>query len=849
MIHLEDLLAAGAQLAQPGSAHTFSDFSYDSRLTRPGELFLALRTPRADGHTYIHAALAAGATGVVCSHPRAAVDGATVLLAENAAHLVQQWAARRLRQVAPTTIAITGSVGKTSTKQAIATLLAGHAPTFQSRQSFNSLLGVPVALAHLRDEHRFAVLEFGTGHFGEIAQLAALFPPQIAVITAIREAHIDAFGSLAGVAQEKGALLSALPPDGYALLNGDDPEVAALRSRAACRVLLFGQQAGCHLRASEVSTSLEGTRMRLHWQGAEGIACPPASVEATLPLLGEPAVLVALAAVGAALVCGVPLEAAAERLSQVARLSGRLNPLPTRSGALLLDDSFNAALPSVLTALRTLRELPARRRIAMLGELNDLGPHAAEAGRQIGALAGEVADLLICKGDWGQVVAQAAQQSAARRRTAVVHTAAAALQALPEDLGPGDVVLVKGSAAARMERVSAGLLDATTAAAALVRQEPGWSHVRVAAPGRPTWIRIDLDALAHNMRRLREIAGVPVMAVLKADAYGHGAVRVARTALANGAAMLAVATVGEARTLREADITAPVLILGYTPPWQAHEAVALGFAATVFDMDAARALSDAAQALQQQARVHVKVDTGMARLGLAPADVGAFLHELARLPALSVEGLYTHFATADSADETFARLQLERFQAVLAEVGAAGLRPPIIHAANSAALLRLPAARFDMVRPGIACYGLHPAPETPLPADFCPVLSFHTEVAQVRDVPAGTPVSYGGTFVTQRPSRIATIPAGYADGLRRSPPWREVLLHRQRVPVVGRVCMDYVMLDVTGLENVGRGDAVVLIGAQGSDAISTDEVAGWFGTINYEIVSTLLARVPREVEI
>jgi alanine racemase len=268
----------------------------------------------------------------------------------------------------------------------------------------------------------------------------------------------------------------------------------------------------------------------------------------------------------------------------------------------------------------------------------------------------------------------------------------------------------------------------------------------------------------------------------------------------------------------------------------------------VFDIDTARALSEAATALQQPATVHVKVDTGMARLGLPPGEVGAFLHALTQLPGLVVEGLYTHFATADSADETFARLQLARFTGVLEEVTAAGLRPPLVHAANSAALLRLPAARFDMVRPGLACYGLHPAPETPLPADMRPVLSFFSEVAQVKEVPTGTPISYGGTFVTPRPSRIATIPVGYADGLRRAPPWRVVLVRGQRAPIVGRICMDYAMLDVTDIAGVKRGDTVALIGAQGADSISVDEVAAWLGTINYEVVSTLLPRVPRQVE-
>jgi alanine racemase len=276
--------------------------------------------------------------------------------------------------------------------------------------------------------------------------------------------------------------------------------------------------------------------------------------------------------------------------------------------------------------------------------------------------------------------------------------------------------------------------------------------------------------------------------------------------------------------------------------------VSLDVTCTVFDADAARALDDAAHALQRRAAVHVKVDTGMGRLGLHPQQVGTFLRVLADLPGLQVQGLYTHFATADSADESFARLQLARFEDVLSELHADGLRPPMVHAANSAALLRFPQARYDMVRPGIACYGLSPAAETTLPADFRPVLSFHTEVAQVKSLPVGIPLSYGCTYVTPRPSRIATIPVGYADGLRRSPPWRVVLIGGQRAPIVGRICMDYAMVDVTEIAEVKRGDPVVLIGVQGDECITADEVAGWLGTINYEVVSTLLPRVPREVE-
>lgn len=860
------LLAAGGTLLHPGNQSSFSDIAYDSRLTHPGSIFVALRTARNDGHNYISEAIAAGATGIICRHNPLAPEShphLTIIQSDDPLALVQQWAVQHLQHVAPHTIGVTGSVGKTTTRHAITCLLAQHAPTFGTRQSFNSLLGVPVALAHLRPEHRYAVLEYGTGAPGEIRQLTRLFPPRLAVVTAVGGAHLDTFDSLAAIAREKRALVAALPADGWAILNGDDSYVNAMAPHTAARVLRYGLHPSCDLWADGIEYHADYTRLHLHWHGHADIAAAPGSVVAQVPLLGEPAVRVALAAVATALVCGVPFVQAAAHLAHVARLPGRLNLLPATNGAMLLDDSFNAAVPSVRAALHTLAHLPARRRIAVLGALSDLGSHAPAAYAELGTLAGEVADVVIAKGDALEPLLRAARATPHPPRTVLVHTATDALHALPRDLGAGDLVLVKGAIAARMEQVAAGLLHAppdVAPTAVLVRQAPGWARVRISSPGRPTWISLDLNALAGNIRTLRRIAGVPLMVTLKADGYGHGAVRVARTALANGAAALAVATLGEARVLREADITAPILVLGYTPPWQAHEAVTLGVTCTVFDSDCAAALAAAARTLQRQAAVHVKVDTGMGRLGVRPPYAGepdtavtdpsgvvAFLRALRGMAGLYVEGLYTHFATADSDDETYARLQLERFTTLLAAVTDAGLRPPLVHAGNSAATLRFPAARFDLVRPGIVCYGLSPAPAMPLPDGIAPVLSFYSEVAQVKDLPAGTPISYGGTYVTPQPARIATVPVGYADGVRRSPPWRCMLVRGQRAPIVGRVCMDYVMLDVTHIAGVQRGDTVVVLGTQGNERITADEVAGWYATINYEIVATLLPRVPREV--
>jgi len=374
--------------------------------------------------------------------------------------------------------------------------------------------------------------------------------------------------------------------------------------------------------------------------------------------------------------------------------------------------------------------------------------------------------------------------------------------------------------------------------------------VRTVLPARPTWVEVDLEAIAYNVRRVKEIVGpeVEVLVVLKADAYGHGAITVARTALNNGASYCGVASVNEAVRLREGGVDAPILVLGYTPAWLAKEALLHDVTLTLYDADLARAFSRAAADLHRTARVHVKVDTGMGRLGLLPDQVVPFVEEIRTLPGLDLEGIFTHFSVADAEDLEYTRWQLSRFRDVLEQLAEIGVTFRYVHCANSAGLLRLPEARFNMVRLGLAMYGLQPSSHVALPEGFRPALAWKTTIAQVKTLPPGSYVSYGNTYRTQREETIAVIPVGYADGFRRAPThWQAVLVRGQRAPIVGRVCMDQTMIAVSHIPNVRVGDEVVLIGRQGEDEITAEEVANWLGTINYEVVSEILARVPRVV--
>jgi alanine racemase len=362
-----------------------------------------------------------------------------------------------------------------------------------------------------------------------------------------------------------------------------------------------------------------------------------------------------------------------------------------------------------------------------------------------------------------------------------------------------------------------------------------------------TWVETDLGAIRHNTRQLIALAGsAGVMAVVKANAYGHGAEGVARAALEAGAHWLGVARAGEGLALRAVGLSAPILVMGYTPPSLAAEAVGGDLTLAVYDAQTAAAYAAAGRAAGRPARVHVKLDSGMGRLGVLPAETLEFVRGLHGLSGLEVDGLFTHFAASDLADQAFTLGQMQALDGVLGALNAAGLRPPRVHAANSAALVRQPGARYDLVRSGIMLYGLDPSDDVPCPRGFRPALAWKAVVAQVKTLPAGHGVSYGPEYTTPAAETVAVLPVGYADGYRRVPKnVNGVLVGGRHAPVRGRVCMDQCVAGAGHLSSVRAGDEVVLIGRQGDERISAEEVARRWGTINYDVTSSIMARVAR----
>ena len=369
---------------------------------------------------------------------------------------------------------------------------------------------------------------------------------------------------------------------------------------------------------------------------------------------------------------------------------------------------------------------------------------------------------------------------------------------------------------------------------------------------RPAWAEINLDHLAFNIRQVRAITNpdTKIMAVVKADAYGHGIVQTSEVVLQNGADCLGVAILDEAITLREKGFTVPIVILGYIPVTDLSFVTAYDLTPTIFELAHAEALSREAVKADKRVAVHIKIDTGMGRLGFLPEERSlGIVEKIVDLPGVFVEGIYTHLSHADAKDKEYTLGQLERFNWFLERLEQKNIFIPIKHAANSAGILNYPQAHFDMVRPGIILYGLLPSDEMPnrnLPV-LKPVMSLKARVASVKHIPAGSSIGYGCSHKLDKNSVIAVLPLGYADGYTRHfSNTSQALICGKRVPLVGRVCMDQIMVDITDVPGVAIGDEAVLLGKQADEEITAEELASQGGTINYEIVCMISHRVPRK---
>lgn len=368
---------------------------------------------------------------------------------------------------------------------------------------------------------------------------------------------------------------------------------------------------------------------------------------------------------------------------------------------------------------------------------------------------------------------------------------------------------------------------------------------------RRTWAEIDLDALAHNMRGIRKITNpnAMVMAVVKADAYGHGVGECAKTLLENGADRLAAATLYEAIELRKKFKDVPILILGSSMEEEAEEIVANDITPTVYSYELAKTFSDVAVKLNRPVKIHIKIDTGMSRIGFVATDYGndSIIKEIkgiSKLPMLEIEGIFSHFATSDEIDGEYTHLQFERFMSVCNALEGEGIIIPIKHICNSAGIMMYPEYHLDMVRPGVILYGMYPSDDVDKSRlDLRYVMSLKSLITYVKEIEPGRGVSYGREYIADGAARIATVPIGYADGYSR------LLADKARIevcgklfPIAGRICMDQCMIDVSSVNNINRGDEALIFG---SGAVTADDIASWLGTINYEVTCMVSRRIPR----
>lgn len=845
MINLYDLLeAATGQLFGEPVAKFFTDFCYDSRDIEPGQLYTVMRTERGDGHQFIGEAVAGGAAGVLCARPPDVdVSSVTCLIVKDVQAALLLWAEYILRRYGTTVINVVGSPGASTAREAITKILDTRYRVYNPGAAYQGQGELPLALSRLERDHQIAVLQVESERPGDMEAISSLVKPLVAVVTEVP-------GKPSYQVEEYRKFIQMLPDDGLAVLNFDDDDARALVKSASSPVTTFGMDpSGIAYGADLIAYNVQLTRYRTSFDlkyAEERLLGRWMRLLGTRQLYGVlPALLVGLA-------YDVTLEEGAQVLSELTPMPGRLRALEGVEGCMLIDDSFDATVESTLRTLdwlETVREdEPEGRIVFILGDVappNTAQPHIGELGHRIA----DVVDKLLTQGRMAAKVGRAAiAHGMPRENVHVTFCPGDTANCTRADVRREDLLVVSGAAHAHMENTLRGLLLHPADTNMLVKKRLAihTNRLTITREAQRTWVEIDLNALGHNVRQLKSVVGenVNLLAVVRADGYGHGAVEVGATAVLNGADYLGVGSPEEGLALREAGVDAPILIMGYTPGRLARHMIENDLSVTLVDLDTARALSDEAEGRNTQINVHYQIDIGTRRLGVLAREVPAFFRRAIGMKGLNHEGLYTQF---DGSDQTNIQQQIADFRQISSSLRASGIRFKHIHAADTAAAIAQPESRFSMVRIGSGLYGLNPSNTVTLPDTFLPVMSWKTRIVQVKN-PSSEADARSSAIVARKKlsecseEAIAVIPVGYADGLRKD--WPYALVRGQRVPLAGSMGMNHTALSMAEAPNLCVGDEVILIGNQADETITANEVAQNLGISPHAVVTNIIPHSP-----
>jgi alanine racemase len=819
----------GGELRGPSSGARIERIATDSRGASPGALFVALKGERTDGHRFLEAAFRNGTTAALVSSSEIAALSPSprwpLVVVSDPLRSLQVLAAWQRREHFGKVLAITGSNGKTIVKDALKAMLAGRR-VLASPGSYNSQLGLPLAVLSAESPPELAILEAGISAPGEMAHLEQIAAPDFGILTNIGMAHFAAFGSREAIAREKMVLFRRIPEDGWLLLPSREKALEAPSQDLHCRLYPLGGVAqgdsGCPVSLSAVSLTEDGQLLAVsvNGQGKRNVAVKTRSPEIIQDLH--------LAAVAAHLL-GVSLDEIVSALNGYVPNPTRMELWSSPQGIRILNDAYSADPISVQAALRsgTLGAPPEGRKIFVFAGMHDLGSSSGREHRQVGAEAGECGYSHVFLVGNGDLKSTADGYMAGKREGNVVTVPnpKELKSQLLRLLRPGDTVLFKGPR-------HSGMVEAVQDLTGAIAQRCQW---------------INLDAIEGNIARIRRrCGGAHIVAMLKAMAYRTALVHLGSWMSRLGIHHIGVSSASEGADVRRTGAEQDILVF-LADPEDIDNLYRYRLTPVIHSHELVESFTHSLSAAGRVLDVHLKVDTGMHRLGIEPGAVVGLARRMRDGGVLRLAGVCTHFASAeDPGSDPFTLEQIAEFDKVVCDLRAAGFDRLHIHAANTAAAIRFPQARYDMVRVGLGLYGLYPSPAVQRELNLELAIAVTSRITSVQEFPIGATLGYNRTFTATRKIKVGIVPFGYDDGM----PWAlsgtgEVLVEGHRACIVGRISMDQMQVDVTDIPGVSAGAEVLIYGAHNGHMLRPEEVAARAGTITHELLTRLGERVHR----